>query len=128
MAANGDDLAGVEAMLKWLAFVPPTLPGTLPVLNTTDPIHRDIEYTPNKGKHSHTEVHASAFNDCCVRPECSMLKWLALMPPTLPGILPVLNSTDPQPATSKPLSTKVGCALLVYICQIQDCCSILMRS
>ena len=56
MAANGvshhiveDDLAGVEAMLKWLAFVPPTLPGTLPVLNTTDPTHRDIEYTPDKG-------------------------------------------------------------------------------
>jgi acetyl-CoA carboxylase/biotin carboxylase 1 len=57
MAANGvshhiveDDLAGVEAMLKWLAFVPPTLPGTLPVLRSTDPIGREIEYEPDKGQ------------------------------------------------------------------------------
>lgn len=56
MAANGvshhiveDDLAGVEAMLKWLAFVPATLPGTSPVLRSTDPIGREIEYTPAKG-------------------------------------------------------------------------------
>lgn len=57
MAANGvshhiveDDLAGAMAMLKWLAFVPPTLPGTLPILRSTDPIGRDIEYAPHKGK------------------------------------------------------------------------------
>ena len=57
MAANGvshhiveDDLAGVMAMLKWLAFVPPTLPGTLPILRSTDPIGRKIEYAPLKGK------------------------------------------------------------------------------
>ena len=57
MAANGvshhiveDDLAGVEAMLKWLAFVPATFPGTLPILRSTDPIGRDIEYVPQKGR------------------------------------------------------------------------------
>lgn len=56
MAANGvshhtveDDLAGVEAMLKWLAFVPATFPGTLPLLRSTDPIGRDIEYAPQQG-------------------------------------------------------------------------------
>lgn len=56
MAANGvshhtveDDLAGVEAMLKWLAFVPATVPGTLPLLRSTDPIGREIEYTPQQG-------------------------------------------------------------------------------
>ena len=56
MAANGvshhvveDDLAGVETMLKWLAFVPATFPGTLPVLRSTDPIVRDIEYEPQPG-------------------------------------------------------------------------------
>lgn len=56
MAANGvshhvveDDLAGVETMLKWLGFVPATFPGTLPVLRSTDPIGRDIEYEPQPG-------------------------------------------------------------------------------
>lgn len=56
MAANGvshhvveDDLAGVETMLKWLAFVPATFPGTLPVLRSTDPIGRGIEYEPQPG-------------------------------------------------------------------------------
>ena len=57
MAANGvshltaeDDLAGVEAMLKWLAFVPATFPGTLPLLRSTDPIGREIEYAPQPGE------------------------------------------------------------------------------
>ena len=56
MAANGvshhtveDDLAGVEAMLRWLAFVPATFPGTLPLLRSTDPIGREIEYAPQEG-------------------------------------------------------------------------------
>lgn len=57
MAANGvshhtveDDLAGVEAMLKWLAFVPATSPGSLPQLRSTDPIGRAIEYAPEQGR------------------------------------------------------------------------------
>lgn len=56
MAANGvshhtveDDLAGVEAMLNWLAFVPATFPGSLPLLKSTDPIGRAIEYAPQQG-------------------------------------------------------------------------------
>lgn len=56
MAANGvshhtveDDLAGVEAMLKWLAFVPATFPASLPLLRSTDPIGRAIEYAPQQG-------------------------------------------------------------------------------
>lgn len=78
MAANGvshhvmeDDLAGVEAMLKWLAFVPATFPGTLPVLRSTDPIGREIEYVPQKGPYlyhlkccvSSSVVSAQVF--CC---------------------------------------------------------------
>ena len=56
MSANGvshhiveDDLAGAEAMLKWLAFVSATLPGSLPLLRSTDPIGREIEYVPQTG-------------------------------------------------------------------------------
>ena len=44
-----DDLAGAEAMLRWLAFVPATFPGTLPLLRSTDPIGREIEYAPQEG-------------------------------------------------------------------------------
>ena len=45
-----DDLAGVETMLKWLSFVPATLPGAPSTLRSSDPITRPIEYTPDKGR------------------------------------------------------------------------------
>lgn len=44
-----DDLAGVETMLKWLAFVPATLPGAPATLRSADPISRSVGYTPEKG-------------------------------------------------------------------------------
>ncbi|KAL6574183.1 acetyl-coenzyme-A carboxylase [Orobanche hederae] len=53
MATNGvvhltvsDDLEGISAILKWLSFVPPYGGGPLPILSSTDPPSRLVEYLP----------------------------------------------------------------------------------
>ncbi|KAM7516793.1 hypothetical protein LguiA_006376 [Lonicera macranthoides] len=53
MATNGvvhltvaDDLEGVSAILKWLAFIPAYSGGPLPILTPLDPLERRVEYVP----------------------------------------------------------------------------------
>ncbi|XP_057974064.1 acetyl-CoA carboxylase 1-like [Malania oleifera] len=53
MATNGvvhltvlDDLEGVLAILKWLSYVPPYVGGALPILASSDPPERPVEYLP----------------------------------------------------------------------------------
>lgn len=53
MSTNGvvhltvsDDLEGVSAILKWLSYVPPYVGGPLPILNSSDPADRPVEYLP----------------------------------------------------------------------------------
>mmetsp|Transcript_38904 Transcript_38904/g.69658 ORF Transcript_38904/g.69658 Transcript_38904/m.69658 type:complete len:2180 (-) Transcript_38904:244-6783(-) len=43
-----DDQAGVEAILKWLSYIPATNKMLPPVLPTSDPVDRDVGYTPTK--------------------------------------------------------------------------------
>eukprot|EP00850_Spirogloea_muscicola_P009035 SM000050S16960 [mRNA] locus=s50:1564:20514:- [translate_table: standard] len=49
MTASGtvaDDYEGVLAILRWLSYVPARTGGPLPVLPSTDPNDRPVEYTP----------------------------------------------------------------------------------
>eukprot|EP00897_Mesotaenium_endlicherianum_P010369 jgi/Mesen1/9360/ME000061S08809 len=55
MAVNGvvhstvtNDLEGVSAILKWLAFVPAIVGGPLPVLRSQDPVDRPVQYVPDQ--------------------------------------------------------------------------------
>ncbi|XP_023877814.1 acetyl-CoA carboxylase 1 [Quercus suber] len=53
MATNGvvhltvsDDLEGISAILKWLSYIPPHVGGALPILSSSDPPERPVEYLP----------------------------------------------------------------------------------
>ncbi|CAD5117425.1 DgyrCDS6195 [Dimorphilus gyrociliatus] len=46
-----DDFEGVEAILRWLAYVPRCRDGPLPILTSQDPIEREIEFKPPKTPH-----------------------------------------------------------------------------
>ncbi|GBG75894.1 hypothetical protein CBR_g21136 [Chara braunii] len=53
MSANGvvhltveNDLQGVQAILRWLSYVPPVRGSSLPIVPSTDPISRLVEYVP----------------------------------------------------------------------------------
>ena len=63
-----DDLAGVETMLKWLSFVPATLPGAPSTLRSADPITRPIEYVPDRGRPSDDHIAAPSHADA----QCSL--------------------------------------------------------
>nr|ASZ00204.1 acetyl-CoA carboxylase 2 [California macrophylla] len=41
-----DDLEGVSAILKWLSYIPPYVGGALPVLRSSDPPERPVQYLP----------------------------------------------------------------------------------
>lgn len=43
-----DDQAGVESILRWLSYVPATNKMLPPILPTSDPVDRDVGYTPTK--------------------------------------------------------------------------------
>ena len=45
-----DDFEGVTAVLRWLSFVPTRLGQSPPLLPGTDPVDRDIGYTPAPGR------------------------------------------------------------------------------
>ncbi|KAI8988392.1 acetyl-CoA carboxylase [Mycotypha africana] len=44
-----DDLEGVCKIIQWLSFVPDVRNASIPIRLSTDPVDRDIEYTPPKG-------------------------------------------------------------------------------
>ena len=44
------DVAGVDAMVKWISFVPATAGGPPPCLPITDPVERDIGFYPPSGQ------------------------------------------------------------------------------
>ena len=44
-----DDLAGVAAVLRWLAFTPLLVGEAPPLLPTADPVERSIAYVPQPG-------------------------------------------------------------------------------
>ena len=46
-----DDLAGVAAVLRWLAFTPLLVGEAPPLLPSADPVERSIAYAPQPGKH-----------------------------------------------------------------------------
>lgn len=46
----GDDLEGVLAILRWLAYVPACTGEAPPVLATADPLDRPVGYTPAAGE------------------------------------------------------------------------------
>uniref|UniRef100_A0A3Q3F6Y0 acetyl-CoA carboxylase n=1 Tax=Labrus bergylta TaxID=56723 RepID=A0A3Q3F6Y0_9LABR len=43
-----DDFEGVFTILQWLSYMPKNKHSPVPVLATTDPVDREIEYTPTK--------------------------------------------------------------------------------
>ncbi|XP_074494152.1 acetyl-CoA carboxylase isoform X1 [Sebastes fasciatus] len=43
-----DDFEGVFTILKWLSYMPKNKHSPVPVIATTDPVDREIEYTPTK--------------------------------------------------------------------------------
>eukprot|EP00951_Prasinocladus_malaysianus_P012592 scaffold93960_cov29-Prasinocladus_malaysianus.AAC.1 len=43
-----DDQAGVEAILKWLSYIPATNRMLAPIVPTADPVDRDVGFTPTK--------------------------------------------------------------------------------
>uniref|UniRef100_A0A8C4NMB0 acetyl-CoA carboxylase n=1 Tax=Dicentrarchus labrax TaxID=13489 RepID=A0A8C4NMB0_DICLA len=43
-----DDFEGVFTILKWLSYMPKNKHSPVPVISTTDPVDREIEYTPTK--------------------------------------------------------------------------------
>lgn len=46
----GDDLEGATAVLQWLSTMPAILGATPPPLASSDPIQRQVEYTPAAGQ------------------------------------------------------------------------------
>eukprot|EP01046_Picozoa_sp_COSAG06_P005952 COSAG06_NODE_272_length_18674_cov_18.029717_5_plen_2141_part_00 len=63
MYANGvshlvvdDDLEGVNSILSWLAFVPKTASGKLPIKESADPIGRHIDFIPTKTGYNTREM------------------------------------------------------------------------
>ncbi|XP_056276127.1 acetyl-CoA carboxylase isoform X3 [Pseudoliparis swirei] len=47
-----DDFEGVFTILKWLSYMPKNKLSPVPVLLTTDPVEREIEYTPTKAPYN----------------------------------------------------------------------------
>ncbi|CAN3358203.1 acetyl-CoA carboxylase [Diutina catenulata] len=45
-----DDLAGVEKIMQWLSYVPAARGMPVPILESSDPWDRDIDYAPPKGE------------------------------------------------------------------------------
>ncbi|XP_036953486.1 acetyl-CoA carboxylase isoform X2 [Acanthopagrus latus] len=43
-----DDFEGVFTILKWLSYMPKNKQSPVPVIATTDPVDREIDYTPTK--------------------------------------------------------------------------------
>ncbi|XP_039658817.1 acetyl-CoA carboxylase isoform X2 [Perca fluviatilis] len=43
-----DDFEGVFTILQWLSYMPKNKHSPVPVISTTDPVDREIEYTPTK--------------------------------------------------------------------------------
>ncbi|TKS78760.1 Acetyl-CoA carboxylase 2 [Collichthys lucidus] len=43
-----DDFEGVFTILRWLSYMPKNKYSPVPVVSTTDPVDREIEYTPTK--------------------------------------------------------------------------------
>jgi len=43
-----NDQDGVEAILKWLSFIPADVSSVPPIISTTDPIEREVSWTPTK--------------------------------------------------------------------------------
>ncbi|XP_076466128.1 acetyl-CoA carboxylase-like isoform X2 [Babylonia areolata] len=43
-----DDFAGVDKILKWLSYLPKRSGGRLPILETVDPVARNVEFMPTK--------------------------------------------------------------------------------
>ncbi|KAI3372884.1 hypothetical protein L3Q82_023324 [Scortum barcoo] len=43
-----DDFDGVFTILQWLSYMPKNKHSPVPVISTTDPVDREIEYTPTK--------------------------------------------------------------------------------
>ncbi|XP_018332454.1 acetyl-CoA carboxylase isoform X2 [Agrilus planipennis] len=42
------DIEGINTILKWLSFIPKDKMSPLPIINSLDPIDREVEYTPTK--------------------------------------------------------------------------------
>lgn len=43
-----DDFGGISAIVQWLSYVPKCKNGPLPILKTSDPVEREIEFVPPK--------------------------------------------------------------------------------
>ncbi|XP_020604828.1 acetyl-CoA carboxylase-like isoform X1 [Orbicella faveolata] len=43
-----DDFGGISAIMQWLSYVPKCKNGPLPILKTSDPIDREVEFVPPK--------------------------------------------------------------------------------
>ncbi|XP_062514869.1 acetyl-CoA carboxylase-like [Corticium candelabrum] len=46
--AVGDDLAGVQAIVHWLSYIPAVRNAPLPLLPTSDPVERTVDFMPTK--------------------------------------------------------------------------------
>ncbi|XP_034397419.1 acetyl-CoA carboxylase isoform X2 [Cyclopterus lumpus] len=47
-----DDFEGVFTILQWLSYMPKNKHSPVPVISTTDPVDREIEYTPTKAPYN----------------------------------------------------------------------------
>jgi len=45
MSVNSDMAGSIQAILKWMSYLPATSKSPLPIY-VTDPVDRDVEYTP----------------------------------------------------------------------------------
>jgi len=46
--SSSDDASGVQAIVHWLRYVPSVVGGDLPLLPTSDPVNREIDYVPTR--------------------------------------------------------------------------------
>jgi len=57
------DAEGVSAILDWLAYVPKTACSSPPILEPTDPVERDVSFTPSKRPYDPRHMLAGTTSD-----------------------------------------------------------------
>lgn len=70
-AISGDDFEGVHIMLKWLSYMPKCKNGPMATLSVSDPVDREIEFSPTKAPYDPRWMLAGRLN-----PE-NMEQWLS---------------------------------------------------
>ena len=60
-----NDQEGVNAILDWLSFVPKDASSPPPILPVSDPVERDIDFTPTKAPYDPRHMLAGVTSPVC---------------------------------------------------------------